>query len=142
MQIGKRVRSSITEPRRTAQDKRFLERFQDNKEIGFAMLRLGATPNALKPDSCAPPHLPHPALLGAALAPCTSCPQCTLLTYTLECSMNTRMTSSVGCSARQPPWESAGSGGLGGPLRRGSRPTGAALVNPSDEDLAQQVQHP
>ena len=93
MQIGKRVRSSITEPRRTAQDKRFLERFQDNKEIGFAMLRLGTTSKALKPDSCAPPHLPHPALLGAALAPCTSCPQCTLLAVTLECSMNTRMTA-------------------------------------------------
>ena len=53
LQIGKRIRSGITEPRRTAQHKRFLARIEDNKEVGFAMLRLGES-FSLSLRSCLP----------------------------------------------------------------------------------------
>ena len=46
LQIGKRIRSSITEPRRTAANKRFLERHEGQREVGFAMLRLGPHPHS------------------------------------------------------------------------------------------------
>ena len=51
------MRLSITEPRRTAQHKRFLERFEDNKEIGFAMLRLGEIPSRALPRPVSQPSL-------------------------------------------------------------------------------------
>ena len=41
-QVSRRVRDSLTQTQRRAVDKRFLARFEKEREVGFAMLRVGA----------------------------------------------------------------------------------------------------
>ena len=42
MQVSRRVRSGLTQQRRCAENKRFLARFEKEREVGFVMLRVGA----------------------------------------------------------------------------------------------------
>ena len=42
LQVSRRVRDSLTQTQRCAADKRFLARFEKEREVGFAMLRVGA----------------------------------------------------------------------------------------------------
>ena len=40
-QMSRRVRGSLTQQRRCAENKRFLARFEKEREVGFVMLRVG-----------------------------------------------------------------------------------------------------
>jgi hypothetical protein len=42
LQVSRRVRDSLTQTQRCTADKRFLARFEKEREVGFAMLRVGA----------------------------------------------------------------------------------------------------
>ena len=41
-QVSRRVRGSLTQQRRCAENKRFVARFDKEREVGFVMLRVGA----------------------------------------------------------------------------------------------------
>ncbi len=40
-QVSRRVRGSLTQQRRCAENKRFVARFEKEREVGFVMLRVG-----------------------------------------------------------------------------------------------------